>query len=391
MPPCSKTYGLPLYCAAWVPLDRIGDAVNDKEVAETTQDDLSIAGKAVAAEAAPSPAKADQLLVVLGGGGGEGRSGVPNAVLLSQFDVASNSLSDQPVHKLGTEGEVPYRMAMHPGGHGFVCSFLKSCRYFEWDISEGREASKLALKSSEKLLQKLDDAGLQLALTFNSDGTLLAAGGEDGNLRVLKWPSLEVILSQTNAHATVKDLDFSSNGKFLASLGGNGPCMVWDLGSLTAVASLPVECGEKFGFCSFSPNSNILYVTSMHGDQAKISSWSTSSWERIASKKIVREPISAFDISNDGKLLAIGTIEGDVAIASSSDLKRQTTVKKAHLGPVTALDFSHDSRALVSASFDSTARVTLVQQPTGKGSALWLSVLVVLLAILAYYYLNQAW
>ncbi|KAG0449786.1 hypothetical protein HPP92_027233 [Vanilla planifolia] len=352
MPPCSKTYGLPLYCAAWVPLDRIGDAVNDKEVAETTQDDLSIAGKAVAAEAAPSPAKADQLLVVLGGGGGEGRSGVPNAVLLSQFDVASNSLSDQPVHKLGTEGEVPYRMAMHPGGHGFVCSFLKSCRYFEWDISEGREASKLALKSSEKLLQKLDDAGLQLAFNIQ--------------LRC-------------------------SNGKFLASLGGNGPCMVWDLGSLTAVASLPVECGEKFGFCSFSPNSNILYVTSMHGDQAKISSWSTSSWERIASKKIVREPISAFDISNDGKLLAIGTIEGDVAIASSSDLKRQTTVKKAHLGPVTALDFSHDSRALVSASFDSTARVTLVQQPTGKGSALWLSVLVVLLAILAYYYLNQAW
>ena len=36
--------------------------------------------------------------VVLAGGGGEGNSGIPNAVVVSEFDFASYSLSDQPVN-----------------------------------------------------------------------------------------------------------------------------------------------------------------------------------------------------------------------------------------------------------------------------------------------------
>jgi hypothetical protein len=33
------------------------------------------------------------------------------------------------VAKLGTGSDLPYRMAVHPGGDGLVCSFPKSCRY----------------------------------------------------------------------------------------------------------------------------------------------------------------------------------------------------------------------------------------------------------------------
>ncbi|RVW17067.1 hypothetical protein CK203_070621 [Vitis vinifera] len=42
----------------------------------------------------PSPAAPTYL--VFCGGGGEGRSGIPNALLLAEFDFASNSLSDMP-------------------------------------------------------------------------------------------------------------------------------------------------------------------------------------------------------------------------------------------------------------------------------------------------------
>lgn len=35
--------------------------------------------------------------VILAGGGGEGHSGIPNAVVLTDFDFANNALSDQPV------------------------------------------------------------------------------------------------------------------------------------------------------------------------------------------------------------------------------------------------------------------------------------------------------
>jgi prolactin regulatory element-binding protein len=41
-------------------------------------------------------------------------------------------------------------------------------------------------------------------------------------------------------------------------------------------------------------------------------------------------------------------------------------VKKAHLGLVTALTFSPDSRGLVSVSFDSRARLTMIEQKGDK-------------------------
>lgn len=39
-------------------------------------------------------------------------------IMLSAFKVA----------KLGTGADLPYRMAVHPGGEGLICSMPKSCR-----------------------------------------------------------------------------------------------------------------------------------------------------------------------------------------------------------------------------------------------------------------------
>lgn len=41
-----------------------------------------------------------------------------------------------------------------------------------------------------------------------SSGDLVFGAIQDGKLRVFKWPSMEIILDVSNAHAPVKDLDF---------------------------------------------------------------------------------------------------------------------------------------------------------------------------------------
>ncbi|KAG5558576.1 hypothetical protein RHGRI_008502 [Rhododendron griersonianum] len=343
-----KKYGIPLYGASWI---------------------------------------SDDNYLVFAGGGGEGRSGIPNVLLLARFDFESNCLNDQPVAKLGTGSDLPYRMAVHPGGDGVICSLPKSCRCFEWDTVKSTDGKKLGLKPSDKVIDELEDVGQQLALIFNNDGSVLALGGEDGKLRVFKWPSMEIILDVSNAHASVKDLDFSPDGKFLVSVGSGGPGRVWDVTSSKAVASLSKEQDEVFGFCRFSHSEKnpVLYITAMRGQGGSIVKWDTSSWKRVSSNHVVRDPVCAFNVSADGMLLAVGTIQGDVLIITSANMHVQNVVRKAHLGLVTALMFSQDSRALVSASLDSSARVTMIKDARRNGLSLWIIVLVILLAIAGYY------
>lgn len=86
--PNYKKYGVPLYGSAWAPSSIIKDTpqpLDEKQEADEVSGEVST----------PSPAAPTYL--VFCGGGGEGRSGISNALLLAEFDFASNSLSDVPV------------------------------------------------------------------------------------------------------------------------------------------------------------------------------------------------------------------------------------------------------------------------------------------------------
>jgi prolactin regulatory element-binding protein len=87
-PPNLKKYGVPLYSVAWVPQTVL------KSIQNVTADDSSDADHKYLPETPPPD---DGKYLVFAGGGGQGRSGIPNSVLLAYFDVASDSLSDTPV------------------------------------------------------------------------------------------------------------------------------------------------------------------------------------------------------------------------------------------------------------------------------------------------------
>uniref|UniRef100_A0A0A9G748 Anaphase-promoting complex subunit 4 WD40 domain-containing protein n=1 Tax=Arundo donax TaxID=35708 RepID=A0A0A9G748_ARUDO len=203
-------------------------------------------------------------------------------------------------------------MAVHPRGDGVIIAFPNGCRLYRWTSQEREEPHKLALKSNEEALMGLKGVGLQLAVSFNGEGSVFATGGVDGHLRVFKWPgpAMEPFLTEADTKTSIKDLTFSSDEKFLAVIRSSSPCTVWNLQSSEVVANLPREAGEIFGFCRFSnktDSSHILFVTvtAMQGDYGKIISWNTTSWTKIGSKKITREAISAFAVSPDGALLAM--------------------------------------------------------------------------------------
>ncbi|KAI3872949.1 hypothetical protein MKW92_024726 [Papaver armeniacum] len=210
---------------------------------------------------------------------------------------------------------------------------------------------------------------------------------------VFKWPSMSLIIDNADAYPTLNDLDFSLDGRFLVSLEG-GPCRIWDVKSATVVASLLRENFHfiylSFTSCRFSVNGNgsqILYITSMRDRGGSIVSFDTSSWTRVSPKHVVPNPISVFSVSPDTEHLAINT-------------RVTSIIKKAHLGLVTALKFSEDSRLLVSASMDSSVRVTNVEEDMTLEvirfiylSNIWLFAYVIMMIaiifLLAYYHWND--
>jgi len=213
-------------------------------------------------------------------------------------------------------------------------------------------------------------------------------------LRVFEWPSMKTLLNESKTHASVKSLTFSESGKFLVSLGAP-LCRVWDVNASAAIASLSKEKDEMFASCRFSVDnsgSEVLYVAANTQRGGSIITWDTTSWRRRSSKLIKRNnSISAFNVSADGKLLAVGTLEGDVLIIDSTKMQTNQIVKKAHLGLVTALTFSPDSRCLVSVSFDSRARLTVIKQKGEKRRVyLWVAALLFVLVYVVLYYLMVA-
>ncbi|KAF2316791.1 hypothetical protein GH714_042132 [Hevea brasiliensis] len=146
-PPSLQKYGVPFYSAAWVPFKEVRSKLQPLDPHKSGDKDED-SGK----ETSPPGAQqeiADQYYLVFA-----------EAV------------------KLGLGSDLPYRMAVHPGGEGLICALPKSCRFFNWDEAKDNDAHKLDIKESLKVLTQLEDIGQQLALAFNNDGSVLAVGGE---------------------------------------------------------------------------------------------------------------------------------------------------------------------------------------------------------------------
>jgi prolactin regulatory element-binding protein len=84
---------------------------------------------------------------------------------------------------------------MHPGGRVFVCSLENGCRLFT--LKKAADNPNPGIFPSERQIEFLQSAGEQNSLVFSADGTRFAAGGDDGHLRVVEWPSHKVSIERS--------------------------------------------------------------------------------------------------------------------------------------------------------------------------------------------------
>ncbi|XP_067936430.1 guanine nucleotide-exchange factor SEC12-like [Watersipora subatra] len=247
----------------------------------------------------------------------------------------------------------------------------------------------------------------QSCSTFGSDGSHLLTAGADGCIRMWKYPDM-VKVWETKAHEQEVDvLQINSSATQLCSTSKDGKLLLWDAKDGKALAELkwtsepPIKYKHKacrYSMLDRDPQKESLFsievpVANKKGAPSYITQWSINRHKAMNVHPVYMGSLACMDISTCGRYLAVGSMEGDVAVFNSINLKQIYHVKGAHKTFVTGLAFSPNSAAgllvtnhsqfsLVSISIDNQLKLHQPPQPSLWKSTCFLLVLLLLLSII---------
>ncbi len=150
---------------------------------------------------------------------------------------------------------------------------------------------------------------------FSPDGSLVALAVNDGTTWIYRLSTRQVILRLGGHEGKVYTLEFSQDGRYIATGSEDKTVNLWELqtdpgGNIKATLTSTFEHNNIVKSLMFSPNGNILATTALDKRVYLFS---------VPEGKILEPPIGvhldevvSLDFSNDGNTLAAGTIGGEL-------------------------------------------------------------------------------
>jgi WD40 repeat protein/serine/threonine protein kinase len=181
------------------------------------------------------------------------------------------------------------------------------------------------------------------SLALSSDGSLLATGGDDGEVRLWHtktWSEAGFWRAQSDH---MRGLTFSPNNRLLASGSGDGSIAVWHVTSGKLAALL--AHGEEVNSLVFSPDGSKL----VSGGAPAIKVWDTATWEPLSAPRGHKQDVRSVAFSPDGRLLATGSIDGTVKVWETATWQELRTLGP-HMGMVLDVAFSPDGAQIAAAA-----------------------------------------
>ncbi len=145
-------------------------------------------------------------------------------------------------------------------------------------------------------------------LALSPRGDFLASSGNDGTIRVRRWPTMEDLWQAQAGNLRVRSLEFSVDGSRLVSAGADGVIRVWDAGSGACTVTIPGPLDEYY-VAGFSPDGRRLLSAARGNSIGIFDAVSGASDERLTVSKDVAGIVAA-EFLDDGRQIVLAHARG---------------------------------------------------------------------------------